>query len=153
MTYILLLLGLLLIGSFVSITLIILVVELISILVEIRSIWNGTWWEKNVTVVEDLIQDKFPIGQEWIFKGKYISHWEIPSFELMSVHCQLDIPFEGGWDWLLTALGNPSIRADYSGTFDLSFRGKIVEKGSFGHMGLCTYRIEVIEILSVARFS
>ena len=122
-------------------------------LLNISSLLSGTWWQNNVSVAQDLILEKFPIGQELIFEGKYISHWEIPRFELMSVHCQLDIPFEGGWDWLLTALGNPSIRADYSGTFDLSFRGKVVEKGRFGHMGLCTYRIEVIEILSVERFS
>jgi hypothetical protein len=129
--------------------------DLISIL-DIPSILNGTWWEKNVTGnvtgEGDLILDKFPLGEERIFTGKYISHWEIATFELMSsVNCQLDIPLEGGWDWLVVALGNPTTREEYSGTFDLSFRGKIVEKGIFGHMGICTYRIEVIEILSATQ--
>jgi hypothetical protein len=120
-------------------------------LLDLPSILNGTWLQKNV-VVDDLIQDRFPLGEERIFTGKYISHWEIARFELMSsVNCQLDIPLEGGWDWLVAALGNPTTRAEYSGTFDLSFRGKIIEKGSFGHMGTCTYRIEVIEILSATQ--
>jgi hypothetical protein len=121
-------------------------------LLDIPSMLNGTWWKKNVGVVEDLIQDRFPLGEERIFTGKYISHWEIARFELMSaVNCQLDIPLEGGWDWLVEVLGNPTTRAEYSGTFDLSFRGKIVEKGSFGHRGICAYRIEVIEILSATQ--
>jgi hypothetical protein len=118
------------------------------------SILNGTWWDKNVTVIDDLIQAEFPIGIERIFTGTYISHWEVARFELMSsVNCQLDIPFAGGWDWLVESLENPTTRSGYSGTFDLSFRGKMLEKGFFGHMGICDYRIEVIEILSATRLT
>jgi hypothetical protein len=125
-------------------------IDLVRIL-DIPAILNGTWWQKNVSVVEELDRDEFPIGAERIFIGKYISHWEIARFEIMSANCQLDIPFEGGWDWLIEALGNPATRDGYTGTFNLEFRGKLVEKGCFGHMGICSYRIEVIEILSVDR--
>jgi hypothetical protein len=117
----------------------------------IPSLLRGTWWQDNVSVAEDLTQEKFPIGAERIFSGVYMSHWEIPHFRLMSVNCQLDIPFEGGWNWLTEALGSPTTRDGYSGKFDLEFRGKIIEKGHFGHMGMCSYRIEVIEILRVER--
>jgi hypothetical protein len=117
----------------------------------IPSLLRGTWWQDNVSVAKDLILEQFPIGSEQIFTGVYISHWEIPRFEMMLVNCQLDIPFEGGWDWLTEALENPTTRDGYAGTFNLEFRGKIIEKGTFGHMGMCRYRIEVLEILSVSR--
>jgi hypothetical protein len=122
-------------------------IEIISML-NIPAMVRGTWWQENVSAEDDGIDRKFPIGEERIFIGKYISHWEIARFEMLSINFQLDIPSEGGWDWLIQALGNPTTRSGYSGTFDLKFRGKIVEKGCFGHMGICAYRIEVIEILS-----
>jgi hypothetical protein len=146
---ILVLLGLLVVVFFIIHLMLSAILDLLSVL-DIPSISNETWWDNNVTVVEDLIQDKFPIAAERIFTGKYISHWEIPRFELMSsVNCQLDIPFEGGWDWLVEGLNNPTTRSDYSGTFNISFRGKMLESGCFGHMCTCSHRIEVIEILSV----
>jgi hypothetical protein len=120
-------------------------------LLNIPSLLRGTWWQDNVSVAKDLILEQFPIGKERIFLGVYISHWEIPHFRLMSVNCQLDILFAGGWDWLIEALDNPTTREDYSGKFDIEFRGKIVDRGTFGHMGMCHYRIEVLEILSVSR--
>jgi hypothetical protein len=74
-------------------------------------------------------------------------------FVRQSANCQLDIPDACGWDWLAPALGNPTTRAEYSATFDLEFRGKIVERGQFGHKGMCAYRIEVIEMLSVKQLT
>jgi hypothetical protein len=142
-------LGLLVVVFFIIQLMLSTIVDLISIL-DISSISNETWWNNNITVVEDLIQAKFPIAAERIFTGKYISHWEIPRFELMSsVNCQLDIPFEGGWDWLVEGLNHPMTRSEYAGTFNLSFRGKMLERGCFGYMCSCSHRIEVIEILSV----
>lgn len=123
-------------------------IDLVKIL-DIPAILNGTWWQKNISIDRDLTLEKFPIGEEHIFSGIYPSHWEIPRFRLMSIDCQLDIPIEGGWNWLVAGLENPTTRDGYSGTFNLEFRGKIVERGAFGHMGICCYRIEVIEILSV----
>ena len=122
-------------------------------LLNISSLLRGTWWQDNVSVAQDLTLEKFPIDAERIFTGKYISHWEISRFEMMSVNFQLDIPFEDGWDWLTEALENLTTREGYSGEFALKFRGKLVEKGHFGHMGICSYRIEVIEILSVKRLT
>jgi hypothetical protein len=127
-------------------------IDLVKIL-NISAIFNGTWWEKNVTTIEDLTLEKFPLGEERIFTGKYISHWEIARFQIVSANCQLDMPDACGWDWLVVALGNPTTRAEYSGTFDLEFRGKIVERGQFGHKGMCTYRIEVMEMLSVKQLT
>ena len=118
---------------------------------DIPAILNGTWWQKNVSVAAELDPNEFPIGVERIFVGKYFSHWEVASFKIMSVNCQLEIPFAGGWHWLIAALENPITREDYTGTFNLQFRGKLVEKGCFGHMGICSYRVEVIEILRVER--
>ena len=120
-------------------------------LLNISSLLKGTWWQENVSVAKDLTLEEFPIGEERIFLGVYVSHWEIPRFEMMSVNCELDILFEGGWDWLTEALGNPTTRDGYSGKFDLKFRGMIIDRGAFGHMGMCHYRIEVLEILSVSR--
>jgi hypothetical protein len=125
-------------------------IDLFKIL-NIPSLLRGTWWQDNISVAKDLTLEQFPIGAERIFSGVYIYHWEIPCFRLMSVDCQLDIPFEGGWDWLTEALGNPTTRDGYLGQFDLKFRGKIIDRGAFGHMGMCSYRIEVLEILSVSR--
>ena len=120
-------------------------------LLNISALLRGTWWQDNVSIAQDLTLEKFPIGAERIFTGKYISHWEIPRFEMMSVNFQLDIPIAGGWDWLTAALGNPITREDCTGTFEIEFKGKIIEQGYFGHMGMCSYRIEVIEILRVER--
>jgi hypothetical protein len=80
---ILVLLGLLVAIFFIIQLMLSAILDLISIL-DLPSISNETWWNNNVTVVEDLIERKFPIEEERIFTGKYISHWEIPRFELMS---------------------------------------------------------------------
>jgi hypothetical protein len=70
-------------------------------LLNIPSLLRGTWWQDNVSVAKDLTLEKFPIGSEHIFTGKYISHWEIHRFEIMSVNCQLDIPFIVSWTKLV----------------------------------------------------
>jgi hypothetical protein len=125
----------------------------ISIFQDIVSLFNRT--ESNqCKTLEAFIQNEFPIGKECIFTGQYRSHWELAHFawsiDGLTLSCKLDIPYEGGWDWRTEGLGYPSTREAQSGVFDLKFRGKILETGFFGHMGLCSHRIEVIEILSVA---
>jgi hypothetical protein len=139
----------LLLGLFIFVS----IESMISIFRDIVSLFNRN--ESNrMKAIEESIQNEFPIGRECIFAGQYISHWELAHFA-WSVHkrtlrCELDIPYKGGWDWRKEGLGYPSTREELLGVFDLKFRGKILEIGCFGHMGLCTYRIEVIEILSVA---
>jgi hypothetical protein len=119
-------------------------------------------------LLEESIQREFPIGKECVFTGKYVSHWEIARFVWFidglipsnwenpfnsGLNCELVIPFEGGWSWRVEALSNPSTREGWSGIFDLTFRGKILEKGCFGHIGICSYRVEVVEILAVKKLS
>jgi hypothetical protein len=155
MVWVILILLLGLIGA----TLFISVRGILSGVFDIVSLLKRTDWKKS-KAFEEYIQNEFPVGKECIFVGKYISHWEIGGFEWFldeqpsrewdkRVMCELDIPFEGGWDWRKEFLGNPKTREEWYGTFDLTFRGKIVGQGLFGHMGMCSYRIEVIEILSV----
>ena len=115
-------------------------------------------WGRHVEVkTEAAVAKEFPIGKEAIFTGRYVSHWEVPSFEWhkdgkvrigQNLRCELIIRYEGGWDWLLEALG-PDDSFDFGPVFDLEFRGKITGKGFFGHMGGNQYEIEVLEMLSV----
>jgi hypothetical protein len=105
------------------------------------------------TITASILRD-FPIGQERIFTGRYISHWEIGGFHWdKGFVCQLEMPLAGGWDWLWQALNYPQTRAECAGEFDFSFRGKILEEGHVGHMGMCSYRIEVIEILTATHLT
>jgi hypothetical protein len=127
--------------------------SMISIFQDIVSLFNRNA-SNQIEATEASILNEFPIGKECIFVGQYISHWELAHFawsvHMLTINCELDIPYEGGWNWRIEGLGYPSTREAMSGVFDLKFRGKILETGFFGHMGLCSYRIEVIEILSVA---
>jgi hypothetical protein len=147
--------------SFVAVSLLVLlgffivviIQSMISIFRDIVSLFKRN--ESNrIEAIEESIQNEFPIGKECIFTGQYISHWELAHFawsvQTLMLNCELDIPYEGGWNWRIEGLGYPATREALSGVFDLKFRGKILETGFFGHMGLCSYRIEVIEILSVA---
>ncbi len=106
--------------------------------------------------LEEAVEKEFPIGEEAIFKGCYVSHWEIPAFtwdkdgdiwNRDNLQCQLIISYEGGWDWLVDTFDRDTFRGGFE-TFEIEFRGKIIEKGRFGHMGLCRYRVEVLEMLS-----
>ena len=63
--------------------------------------------------------------------------------------CELEICFDGGWDWLDI---DPNKRSNGE-TFSLTFRGKVKEKGGFGHKEICTYLIEVTEIISAKRLT
>jgi hypothetical protein len=152
MTYLLLLLplGLLLITLFLLMEM---TIMLIPMLRHLFYFFRRSEWKQQKEITASILID-FPIGQERIFTGKYISHWEIGGFHWnQGFVCQLDIPMAGGWDWLVQALNYPTTREKYAGEFDLSFRGKILEAGHFGHMGMCSYRIEVIEILTATHLT
>jgi hypothetical protein len=146
MIYLLLLvlLGLLLITLFLLMEMTLLLIFMLRSLVYF---FRRSEWEPQKEITAAILID-FPIGQERIFTGKYISHWEIGGFNWdQGFACQLEIPMAGGWDWRWQGLNYPQTREELTGEFDLSFRGKILEEGHFGHMGMCSYRIEVIEIL------
>lgn len=102
--------------------------------------------------IEELIQTEYPLGAERIFRGKYVSRWETSRFELMSVNCQLDVPAKSDRNLLIEAL-KTTTKSGYYRTLNIEFRGKIVEKGCGDRLDICIYRIEVIEIRSVARAS
>jgi hypothetical protein len=106
--------------------------------------------------LEDAAEARFPLGAEAIFRGRYLVHWDTPSFTWdrdgniwnhRNLRCELVIPYEGGWKWMKEGLGPHWARNGFQ-IFEIEFRGKIIEKGSFGNRGICRYRIEVMEMLS-----
>ena len=109
--------------------------------------------------LEESIEAEYPIGKEAVFTGHYLSHWEVARFDWykdgvawrgwnIDLMCELVIPDPDGWKWLTDVVGeNPGF--DSSAEFEMTFRGKIIEKGRFGHKGICRYRVEVWEMLSV----
>jgi hypothetical protein len=122
----------------------------------LMGLWMALDERFRVRPLEEAVEKEFPIGEEAIFKGCYVSHWEIPAFtwdkdgdiwNRDNLQCQLIISYEGGWDWLVDTFDRDTFRGGFE-TFEIEFRGKIIEKGSFGHMGGCRYIIEVLEMLS-----
>jgi hypothetical protein len=138
--------------------------QIIALIRDLISILSRSGYRQSNSLAES-IQNEFPIGEEFVFVGTYISHWEIGRFiwdkdqsvalsqSDAGISCELHISFEQGWDWLVAALGYPMTREARAGKFHIRFRGKILEKGCFGHMGICTYRIKVIEMLTVELLS
>jgi hypothetical protein len=138
--------------------------QIIALIRDLIAILSRTGYRHSDSLAES-IQNEFPIGEEFVFVGTYVSHWEIGRFiwdkdqsgalsqSDAGISCELHIPFEPGWDWLVAALGYPTTREGRAGKFHIRFRGKILEKGCFGHMGICAYRIEVIEMLTVKLLS
>lgn len=110
------------------------------------------------------VEARYPVGEALIFRGTYIYHWEIERFEWLpegeeppvgwsDYKCKLEIPFEGGWTWMQEVMEEHggSARAASGESFDIEFLGRILEIGHFGHLGICRYRIEMLELLSVKR--
>lgn len=109
-------------------------------------------WYFRVRPVEEAIAKEFPMGQEAIFKGIYTSHWEIAHFtwyktDKDQINCDLIWPQENIQFLRTPGVDTPSRRTIR--LYNLEFRGKIVEKGSFGHKGISRYRVEVLEVLSM----
>jgi hypothetical protein len=148
----------------VLIILIFTIQQIIALIRDLIAILSRTGYRQGDLLAES-IQNEFPIEEEFVFVGTYVSHWEIGRFiwdkdqsvalgqSDSGIGCELHIPCESGWDWLTVALGYPTTREGLAGKFHIRFRGKILEKGCFGHMGICAYRIEVIEMLTVELLS
>jgi len=131
-------------------------------------LWMRLDWYFRERPVEEAIAAEFPIGQEAIFRGRYTSHWEMahfswhkdgkvpPDWRRDVLRCELIIPDENGWSWITDDREADPLKGDLFlewRYYDLEFRGKIIEKGSFGHKGLCKYKIEIVEMLSARRHS
>jgi len=105
----------------------------------------------------EAIEKEFPIGEEAIFTGCYVSNQEIQVFTWDKsgavwnkdhLKCELIFPYEDSGNWLTEVPDPDPVRSGFK-TFEVEFRGKIIEKGRFGHVGMCRYRIEVLEMLSI----
>ena len=102
------------------------------------------------------------VGEERRFDGVYIAHWEVPRFEAVTGRwligwlpkieaCELrtgdgveplgDVLFGGrepaNWRH------SPGVR------FTMSFEGRVTERGRFGHMGWCRWRILVLRWIRI----
>lgn len=102
-----------------------------------------------VRSIQSFVAQNYPIGAIRGFHGTYVMHWEVPRFEWHARGCR------PGWgDGLFCHLewssGIPmELKVTDRGpgkTFNLNFRGEIIEKGRFGHMGICSYRVRVEEV-------
>jgi len=109
----------------------------------------------------EAIEREFPMGEEAIFTGCYVSNQEIAIFTWDKsgavwnkdhLKCELVFPHEDSGNWLTEVPDPDPVRSGFK-TFEVEFRGKIIEKGRFGHVGMCRYRIEVLEILSARQRS
>jgi hypothetical protein len=102
------------------------------------------------------------LGSEIIFEGVYVSHWQVPRFQLQAVEhngvqknatgncwCALTLPEHIPPPWFhssnyMRPLGWTRMEAI---PFQMRFRGRALESGHFGYQGWCRWRIEVTEIL------
>ena len=107
----------------------------------------------------------FEIGIEQEFTGIYVMHWEITRFVVAGaprffglitpkVKCTLEIPegLDVPWRDELEAL-RPNWRHCPGLSFTVKLSGVVVDKGNFGHMGICRYKIKVHEIIEAKKYS
>jgi len=105
------------------------------------------------------------IGKEREFAGVYVLHWEVTRFVVAgtprffglfrpTVRCLLEIPegvhvpWRDEWEAL-----RPNWRGCPGLAFNVKLTGVVVEKGNFGHMGICRYKIKVHEIIKAEKYS
>ncbi len=99
------------------------------------------------------------VGVERRFDGLYFVHWEVPRFEFVSrrslwgllkryERCRLSTA--EGVESVVDKLGLSS-RDSPGQVLAVSFIGKVLERGRFGHRGWCRWRLLVQEWLTVER--
>ena len=104
------------------------------------------------------------LGEERRFDGIYFAHWEVSRFEVVcgrwffglyekTERCQWEAAdgVESPIDKLFD--GEPPTNWRHSGgaRFSMSFDGRVVETGHFGHRGWCRWRLLILRWLSVER--
>jgi hypothetical protein len=130
----------------------ILIVLLFILIVSIWYFTSALTYRKQLQL-ENFIEQNFPIGEERLFQGRLIHHWEKGRFEWcpnpqqrkkynLSFPCQLVVFKE-------RRQSNFQLSSQGEGIFDLEFRGKLMSKGYFGRRSMYRYRIEVIEVLTL----
>lgn len=106
----------------------------------------------------------FNIGETRQFDGIYIANWEVSRFEIVTgkrffglletvERCQLETEpaIETVIGKLFAGKLPDNWRHHDAVRFALSFVGCAVEKGYFGHMGWCRWRLRVQKWLSVEK--
>jgi hypothetical protein len=101
------------------------------------------------------------VGESRLFDGEYIAHWEVSRFELAAprrwwfrrVEC-CELETRAGLatlgDVLFGAEPLPENWRESGRRFAMSFAGTVLERGHFGHIGWCRWRVRVEEWHSVA---
>jgi hypothetical protein len=104
------------------------------------------------------------VGEERQFDGTYVAHWEVSRFEIVTGRrffgllettecCRLETA--EGIEPLEAVLFGGQIpenwRRSGGARFAMSFEGRVLERGDFGHMGWCRWRVLVLRWLNVER--
>jgi hypothetical protein len=101
----------------------------------------------------------YPVGEERTFDGIYVSDmngsrfvWKWDTGRSIDEHhpcCELDMPHEAA-EKAASLLTGPTL-SDEPMRVLMQFRGKVLERGSFGAGGKCQYRIAVSEFMEARR--
>ena len=108
----------------------------------------------------------FRDGEERRFDGEYVAHWEVSRFETVDgtrlfgllnrvERCQLETG--EGVESIVDRLFGGKMPEDWrhspGARFAVTFDGKVLERGRFGHRGWCRWRLLVKRWLKVERIS
>ena len=108
-------------------------------------------WTKS-RISDRVILNMYPVGYIGLFVGLFIPHWEVGRFVWFIDGTNTERWGSSGNCCKLvvddSALASAGVRVN-KGRDDapaqyISFRGEILEIGSFGHAGICRYRIKVV---------
>ena len=96
------------------------------------------------------VSENFPVGETATFSGQLIVHWEVGRFDWAArgklpgigqgLSCELD--------WGDTEVPvSTDVGRGRGKAYNLEFRGRVLEKGKYGHLGMCDYRVAVDEVI------
>jgi hypothetical protein len=93
-----------------------------------------------------------PLGEIREFEGVYVAHWEVARFVIQTGRGFLGRPrFEKWQARFPTTFVFPDAdahdRHSRGRTYRMRVRGRLGPKGQFGHRGICTRQLEVLEVL------
>jgi hypothetical protein len=87
------------------------------------------------------------------FQGVYVAHWEAARYVVQVGRGLLGRPKTEKWQALLpSGFQLPHVetldRRSPAKTYRMRVRGRLGPPGHFGHMGICTRQLDVVEVLS-----